>query len=260
MTEDEMSLKDIINFFFETWKTILTFGVLGLVTSVVFLSLASNQYEITAQIQMAQINSSNSVEDPNLLLTRMKLPSSYSAENFKACGLGNSKSPAEDLASLAKFSAVKGVSTIVELKIQIESKDEGVACAKSLVENIRSSQNNIIEPYIEQTKSLLAKYQARIEDAKMIVERSDKSGAALSAAYLSTRDEVKFLTDEIIRLNTFITASHAGQTRLVSPIYVSNAPIFPKKKLSLGLGLMAGLFLGLVIASIRKAIAGYRMN
>lgn len=200
MTEDEISIKDIIDFFFETWKTILAFGVLGAAASITFLLITPSQYEATAQIQMAQISGSNNntnplgvnVEEPNLLLARMRTPSSYSADEFKACGLENSTSPAEDLAKLAKFSSVKGVSTIVELKIRMESKEQGMACAKSVFENIRDSQNDIIKPYIEEAKSLLVKYQSRLEDAKMIVARADKSGAALSAAYLANRDEVKF--------------------------------------------------------------------
>jgi capsular polysaccharide biosynthesis protein len=274
MTEDEISLKDIIDFFLEAWKTILAFGVLGLVGSIAFLLVTPNHYEITAQIQMAQINGNNNnnnnnnntnplgvnVEEPNLLLTRMKLPSSYSAEEFKACGLENSKSPAEDLTKLAKFSSVKGVSTIVELKIQMESQEQGIACAKSLFKNIRDSQNDIIKPYIEEAKSLLVKYQSRLEDAKMIVVRADKSGSALSAAYLANRDEVKFLTDESIRLNSLITAGDARRAKLVSPIYASDAPVFPKKEASLVLGIIVGLFLGLALAFTRKAVTNYRAN
>ena len=275
MTEDEISLKDIIDFFLEAWKTILTFGVLGLISSITFLLVMPNQYQITAQIQMAQINGNNinnnninnntnplgvNVEEPNLLLTRMKLPSSYSAEEFKACGLDSSKSPAEDLAVLAKFSSVKGVSTIVELKIRMESKEQGISCAKSLFENIRDSQNDIIKPYIEEAKSLLVKYQSRLEDSKMIVTRADKSGSALSAAYLANRDEVKFLTDESLRLNNFIVAGDARQAKLVSPIYASEAPVFPKKEVSLALGLIVGLFLGLVLAFTRKSISSYQAN
>ncbi len=270
ITEDEISLKDIVDFFLESWKTILAFGVLGLAASITFLLITPSQYEATAQIQMAQISSNNNnnntnplgvnVEEPNLLLARMRTPSSYSVDEFKACGLDNSKSPAEDLAKLAKFSSVKGVTTIVELKIRMESKQQVIACAQSLFENIRDSQNDIIKPYIEEAKSLLVKYQSRLEDAKMMVARADKSGAALSSAYLANRDEVKFLTDESNRLNTFITAGDARQAKLVSPIYASDVPVFPKKRLSLVLGLMAGLFFGFGLALVQKLIKNYRAN
>ena len=266
--EDEISLKDIIDFLMESWKTIVSVGLLGLLGSVGFLAVTPNQYEATAQIQMAQISANNNntnplgvnVEEPNLLMARLKLPTTYSAVEIKACGLEGQKMPAESLVSMSKFSAVKGVGSIIELKIRMESREQVVLCAQALFENIRESQNQIIKPYIEEAKGLLTKYQARLKEAQELVTRADKSGAALSAAYLANRDEVKFLTDESIRLNTFVTSGDARQAKLVSPIYSSGAAVFPKKKITLMVGLLAGLFLGLLLVMVRKVWSNYRAN
>lgn len=268
--EDEISLKDIINFLMESWKTILAVCLLGLFGSVGFLAITPNQYEATAQIQMAQTSPNNNnnnnsitnpfgvnVEEPNLLIVRLKLPTTYSAAEIKACGLEGQKMPAETIVLKSKFSVVKGVGSIVELKIRMDSREQAVVCAQALFENIRESQNQIIKPYMEEAKALLTKYQVRLKEAQELVMRADKSGAALSAAFLANRDEVKFLTDEIIRLNTFVAAGGARQAKLVSPIYASNAPVFPEKKLSLLIGLLAGLFLGLLLALARKAWRNY---
>jgi capsular polysaccharide biosynthesis protein len=263
--EDEISIKDIVDFLLESWKAILATGLVGLLGAVVFIAITPSQYEATAQIQMMQISPNNNsnplgvnVEDPNLLMARLKLPSSYTEDEIKACGLQDLKLPAESLANTAKLSPVKGVGSIVELKIRLESKDQAVSCAQSLFENIRDSQNKIMKPYIEEAKALLTKYQARLAEAQSLVARADKSGSALSAAYLANRDEVKFLTDESIRLNTFITSGDARQAKLVAPIYASDIPVFPKKKISLLVGLLAGLFLGILFVMMRKAWRGYR--
>jgi capsular polysaccharide biosynthesis protein len=267
--EDEISLKDIIDFLMESWKTILGVGLLGLLGSVGFLAVTPNQYEATAQIQVAQISANNNnntnplgvnVEDPNLLMARLKLPTTYSAAEIKACGLEGQKMPAESLVSMSKFSAVKGVGSIIELKIRMESREQAVICAQALFENIRESQNQIIKPYIEEAKGLLIKYQARLKEAQELVIRADKSGAALSAAYLANRDEIKFLTDETIRLNAFIAAGDVRQAKLVSPIYSSEAAVFPKKKITLMVGLLAGLFLGLLLVMVRKVWNNYKAN
>lgn len=267
--EDEISIKDILDFLLESWKAILATGLVGILGAAGFIAVTPSQYEATAQIQMAQIapnnnNNNNSnplgvnVEDPNLLMARLKLPSSYTDDEIKACGLQDLKLPAESLASTAKLSPVKGVSSIVELKIRLESKDQAVSCAQSLFENIRDSQNNIVKPYIEEAKALLTKYQARLSEAQSLVARADKSGSALSAAYLANRDEVKFLTDESIRLNNLISAGDTRQAKLVAPIYASDIPVFPKKKISLLVGTLAGLFLGVLFVMARKAWRGYR--
>lgn len=268
--DDEISLKDMIDFMIESWKSIAVAGVLGIMGATTFLWVTPNQYQATAQIQMAQISASNNnnntnplgvnIEEPNLLMARLKLPTTYSSQEIKSCGFEASKTPSESLANTAKFSAVKGVGSMIELKINRDSKEVAVACAQSLFENIKASQNQIIKPYIEEAKTLLIKYQDRLSNSQSLVSRADKSGAALSAAYLANRDEVKFLTEEILRLNTFITTAETRQTKLVSPIYASDKPVFPKKTMSLVLGLLAGLFLGLLYVLARKAWCNYKLN
>jgi len=264
--KDEISLKDIIYFLMESWKIICVIGLLGLLGSVGFLAVTPNQYEATAQIQMAQISANNtnptgvSVEDPNLLMARLKMPTTYTASEIKACGLEGKKMPAESIVAMSKFTAVNGLVSIVELKIRMESREQAVTCAQALFENIRESQNQMIKPYIEEAKTLLIKYQARLKEAQELVVRADKSGVALSAAYLASRDEVKFLTDESIRLNAFVTAGDFRQAKLVAPIYASETSVFPEKKNTLRFGLLAGLFFGFLLAVARKVWSSYRVN
>ena len=266
--EDEISLKDIVDFVVESWKTIALTGLLGIVGSVTYLWVTPNQYQATAQIQIAQISASNNntnplginIEDPNLLMARLKLPTTYSDQEIKACGLESSTAASEALAATAKFSAVKGVGSMIELKINRDSKEIAVACAQSIFENIKASQNKIIKPYIEEAKTLLFAYQNRLTYSQSLVSRADKSGAALSAAYLANRDEVKFLTEEILRLNTFITTADTRQAKLVSPIYASDIPVAPKKRIALIAGLFVGLFLGLLLMLGKRGYKAYKVS
>jgi capsular polysaccharide biosynthesis protein len=268
MQEDEISLRDMIDFLVESWKTIVLTGILGVFSSVAYLWVTPNQYLATAQIQMAQIsaikNNTNplgiNIEEPSLLIARFKLPSNYSTQEIVACNFESSKSPFEALATAAKFSAVKGVESIIELKITRDSKEVAIACGQSLFNNIKDSQNKIIKPYIEEAKTLLVKYQDRLANSQTMVSRADKSGAALSAAYLASRDEVKFLTDEIFRLNAFIVSADSKQAKLVSPIYAYDDPVYPKKTISLIVGLIVGLFLGLLLAYGKKNYTVYKAS
>jgi LPS O-antigen subunit length determinant protein (WzzB/FepE family) len=267
--EDEISLKDIVDFLIESWKVIILTGLLGLLGSIAYLWMTPNQYQATAQIQMAQISANNNnntnplgvnIEEPNLLMARLKLPTTYSAQEIKACGFESSAAPSEALVTAAKFSIVKGVGSMIELRINRDNKETSIACAQSLFENIKVSQNEIIKPYIEEAKTLLVKYQDRLTNSQSLVFRADKSGAALSAAYLANRDEVKFLTEEILRLNTFITTADTRQAKLVSPIYVSDVPVAPKKKIALIAGLFAGLFLGLLLMLGKRGYKAYKVS
>ncbi len=259
--ENEISLKDIIDFLIESWRSIVVAILLGVLGSIGYLAVTPNQYQAIAQIQMAQINvigSTNpfgvNVEDPNLIIARLKLPSTYSAEIIKNCGLENSLDSSEYLASIAKFSIVKGVGSMIELKISRDNKETAINCAQALFESIKTSQNQIIKPYIEVSKALLVQNELRLANSQSLLSRADKSGAALSVAYLANRDEVRFLTEEILHLKRFIITADAGQTKLISPIYAADAPVFPKKTITLIVGLMAGLFLGLLLVIGKKML------
>jgi LPS O-antigen subunit length determinant protein (WzzB/FepE family) len=265
---DEISLKDIIDFLIESWKTIAGIGVLGLLGAIAFIFVTPSQYEATAQIKMAQIDLGNtanplgtSLEDPNTLISRMKLPTAFSEKEVHACKLEKSKFPTEALVnSVVRLTAVKGAASLVELKIRGESKEEALSCAQAIFENIKDSQHDIMKPYIEEAKTLLLKYQVRLNDVQSVIARADKSGQALSAAYFANRDELKFLSDETIRLNAIVTAGDMRHTKLVSPIYASDKPVFPKKTLSVVLGLLGGLFLGLLYVLARKAWLNYKSS
>jgi capsular polysaccharide biosynthesis protein len=251
--EDEISLKDIVDFLIESWKTIFATGVLGLLSSVTYIVVTPNQYEATAQIQMAQISSNNNntnplgvnVEDPNLLVARMKLPSSYSQESVKACGYESKQTSLEGLAKMVKLSLIKGTQ-MVELKVLGLSQAQAVQCAESILETIKQSQKIIAAPIIEDAQLKLAKYSKRLQEAQGFILRADKSGSSVSATYLSARDEVKFLTDEVIRLNDLIDYANSRHTKLISPIYAPENKVSPRRAIVLLSGLLAGLFLGLL--------------
>ena len=84
--------------------------------------------------------------------------------------------------------------------------------------------------------------------------KTDKSELMMSAAYLSTRDEIRYLLDEITALQNIVASNINRATRLTAPIYVSDVPISPKKQVTLASGLLGGLFLGLLIAFGRQLI------
>jgi capsular polysaccharide biosynthesis protein len=264
--EDEISLKDIINFLIESWKIIVLSGLLGIVGSTVYLWGTPNMYQATAHIQLAQISTTNNhhlgvnVEEPNLLILRKKSPTTYASEEIKACSSEDTKSSSEELANSAKFSVVKGVGSLVELKINRDSKEGAIACAQALFDSIKTSQNAVIKPFINEAKDLLVKYQDRLKKVLSLISITNKSGADLSVVYFETRDEVRFLNEEISRLNIFIASADERQAKLISPIYASDIPVAPRKRTVLIPGFFGGLFLGLLLMICKRVIRSYKTS
>ena len=262
-SEDEISLPDILSFLKSAWKTITIFGLIGIVLSIAYLVITPRQYEAKAQIVMAQIGATNSnlnplgdnIEEPALLMVRLVVPTSFTPTEIAACGFEGKPDAAAALAKAIKLVPVRGVPNVVELKTFGNSPEAAKDCANAIFDFTKTSQAQIVAPYIEEAKIKLADDEQRINRAKELVSRSDKGGSAMSAAYLSTRDEIRYLLDEIMGLKNILASNQNRATRLLAPIYASDIPISPKKRIALAGGLFAGLFLGLLIALARQMIS-----
>jgi uncharacterized protein involved in exopolysaccharide biosynthesis len=259
--EDEISLKDIVDFIIESWKVIFVTGVIGIIGATGYIFVTPNQYEATAQIQMAQLSTGGiggtNLEDPNLLIARMKMPSSYDQAAIAACGYEGKPAAARSLSNMAKLSIPKGTQ-MVELKVRGLSSEQATQCAESILRIIRDSQKAIAEPIIDEAKAKLLKFSQLLQEAQSFIVKADKSSSAMTAAYLSTRDQIKFLTDETIRLNDLIVSNNSRQTKLISPIYSPENKASPKRVIALITGLFAGLILGLVLMLGQRVYRAYK--
>ena len=160
------------------------------------------------------------------------------------------------LSKSIKLTVPKGVANVVELKTFGNSPTLAKECAVGIFELIKSTQNQLVIPYVEEVKQKLVEENARLKNAQESVSRSDKSGTLMLifAYYISTRNEINYLLDKISALNNVVSNNQNRATRLIAPIYASDMPISPKKRMVLAVGLIGGLFLGLLIAKGKKII------
>lgn len=262
--EDEISLWDILHFLKKAWKMIAIAALMGLALSIAYLAVTPKQYEAVAQIAMAQIGAANNnnnnnlnplginIEEPSLLIARLSQPTSFPTQVLGVCGVKEGANAPATLPKSIKLAPPKGVANVVELKTFGQSPEAALTCAQAIFELIKATQAQIVAPYIEEAKLKLADDSERLAKAKDLVAKADNSGSAMGAAYLSTRDEIRFLLDEIRALKNVVTSNQSRATRLIAPIYASDIPISPKKRVALAAGLFGGLFLGLMLALARE--------
>lgn len=264
--EQGISLQDILDFLKSAYKILVIAAIIGFVVAITYLSITPKQYQAVAQIAMAQIGiaSSNNnnlnplginIEEPPLLIARLSSPTSFVPEVIEACKVDQTSSPAASLVNSFSLTLPKGLANVVELRTFATSPQDAQSCAQAIFELIKTSQAQIVAPYVEDAKTKLFDDEERLAKAKDLVAKADKSGSAMGAAYLSTRDEIRFLLDEIAGLKNVVSSNQSRATRLIAPIYASDTPIAPKKRAVLAGGLSGGLFLGLLIALARKMIA-----
>ncbi|MBU3629319.1 Wzz/FepE/Etk N-terminal domain-containing protein [Polynucleobacter sp. AP-Reno-20A-A9] len=255
----EISLLDILNFIKKSWKIIVLGSFLGLVCAIGYIVVTPPMYEATARIRMAQISQVNpanpfgaTIEDPASLISRMQFPTNYSPEVIGACGYQDIPHAALALSKATKFSIPKGVANAVELKILAPTSQLAASCAQAIFVQISQMQEQLSKTFVEEAKIKLASDNEHIEGARKLITKADQSGSAMSAAYLSARDELTYFLSDLEKMIDLINSVKSRGTRLDSPIYAPERPVSPKKAISLIAGLAAGFFLGLLFALGRE--------
>lgn len=259
---DVPSLRDIIRFIQESWKIIILYIAMGITVAALFLALVPNQYEARAQIKLAQVSSINTgnsdilginLEEPNALISRMKMPSAYPKMVIAACGLTDEDDVEMFIRKKLDLLVPKGVNSIVDLRVRGASKEVAKECMSAIVQLIVSSQSEIMAPFIEGAKKKLIIYNKELKTATNLILKADQSGAVITAAYLNIRDEIRYLNEEIRKQQSILIDYEARMVTLNAPIYVKNDPVYPEKLSSLLIGILFGGFLGLVFALARKS-------
>ncbi len=150
ITNDEISLLEIVDFFKEGWKKILLGGVVGGTLSAGYALLLPNIYQATANIQVAKIANVD-VEAPSVLVEKMKIPTYYSSNTFVSCKVENLADPGRVLANGLNPSLAKNA-PIISIKYNGRTAEDAKKCLESVLVNIRKNQDEIATPILETKK------------------------------------------------------------------------------------------------------------
>lgn len=261
--DDEISLADILGFLQDSWATIVGVGVAGLMAAGGFLAVTPAKYEAAVLIEMAQIRGGgpngttvlNVIEPAPLLIERLKNPSTYTPQAIQACAGGDARFSGESMVSLVKASTPRNVGQVVEIKVRRATPALAEQCAQGLFEMIRGQQANLVKPHQDEIRSTLAGLTTRLSDNQNYVLKAEKAGL-YNVVYLARRDETIYLIQQIDELKRALARD--ALARLVSPVYATPHPVWPKTALALALGAMGGLMAGLMFTVGRRVWRQHR--
>lgn len=262
-TDDQLSLFNILDFLLNNSIILGSTTIIGLVFAGLYLMMVPSVYEATLQIEMARISVDGNgntargapVEDAQLLVERLRLPSTYTDNLASACNLNNAQYPSKALADRVRSKVIKGVQSVVEITVPGDSPAAAQACTLAIFEMIRHQQNVLLEPYVSDARENKTRLEARLKDNQEFLSQMDQTSVQ-SAVYLAKRDESMWLMNQIADIERALRQTFA--TKLVSPIYSTPQPVSPKTTPTLVLGTLAGLVLGFILVILRKVIIEWR--
>lgn len=270
--EGELELKDIFNFIATSWKKMAIGGFIGLLCAIVFLFITPKEYEGIVQVQMAQLvaignrigNINNvpvvSVEEPNLLIDRLKIPSAYSEKMVAACGY---ESDGQALGSFKIANAItpgtppRGVKDVAAFKFRSTRPEVVKACLEELYVMVKAQQEKITNGYAEVAANQIKNAQSEMATLREKMKNSADTPMG-SWAYYFNISEARRLSEQIENMQNFIELGKVQGTRLVGPVYVQAQPVYPRRLVSLAVGVLAGITLITALLLLQKAYRALR--
>ncbi|MBU3599669.1 hypothetical protein ICN28_03965 [Polynucleobacter sp. 30F-ANTBAC] len=269
--EDEISLKDIIDFLVESWKSILVTGVLGILGAITYITVTPNMYQATANIQMAKVAGTD-VELPAILIEKLKMPMYYSQKTYSACNVMDKVAPGEAIAK-SLMPTLSKTAPIITFSYKEESPEAAQQCLESVLEDVRTNQKLLAKPIFDaksyQLVNLKQKLEAAEKTLKILPNKNSNfdftdskfsASTLLLATTLNKENEIKDLRTQVNDLEVSLTEPQTRETFLAAPIYAPQQKVSPKRGIALIAGLMGGLFLGLVLVLGQRAYRSYKAS
>lgn len=270
-SENQISLKDIIDFLAESWKTIMLGGVAGGLLALGYALKVPAEYRATANFQMAKVAGID-VEPIGVLHEKLKMPMFYSQKTYAACGVIENFSNGEAFVNKLKPTLAKN-SSFITISYLGASPVVATKCLESVLDEIRVNQSLLAKPILQAKSNELVLLRKKLESSEKILQAlptqntgfdfSDSkfsASALLLAATLGKENEIKDLRIQITNLEIALLEPQTRETFLLTPIYAPQqkaSPSFPKITV---VGLAAGFFIGLLLMLGKRFYGAYKAS
>ena len=258
-SEDEISIIDILRFFIDGWKAMLSFTVIGALLGIGYVATGTPQYKATAIISPALVNGSE-IESIAALRRKLKIPTYYSSETYKACGLEDAVTNGSALVEIL-VPTLKKDEALDQIEFVSKSNVTNTNCLNSVLDDIRIDHAILAKPIIKSSSDKLNNLKQRLLEATALKDLYNDRILNMSLVnlnnfpagilfYKSARTEAETnianLVNQIDDLTTSFTESHTQPTKFVKPIFTSNTPIDSKRMMKV----LAAIFIGLLFSII----------
>lgn len=261
MVSGIVQLFPLFRFLRVNWKIIIGGGGAGLLVGIGLLLILPPVFEATAMILMAQVprvgngatesvTAVSNIEEPAVLIARLKLPSTYSIMAIPACQSSDQEtiSP-EAMVRLVSAGLPRSTNSAVVIRIRGRSKQAAEQCATGLFDMIAAQQETMVASFKQDLLNAVVELQARLAEGREELSRVEKNGK-YQTSFFAKRDELIILGQQLYWLNREI--QRITPARLVSPVYASPTPVSPQRSLLLAATTLAGFLLGLLVAGLRE--------
>jgi len=267
MERDEIYLIDMWRILLREWKWCLAVLLLVLAGTYAFAHLVRRQWEASAWILIGQVGQVPPGQDPKVepiarVLERLQT-AAFQDGVTGSLGLARDSRAAQLYRKSMKLEPLPYAGPMVRVNVRGDSPAEARQLAEATVERLRAVHRDMESTPLSLARTRLDEVQAELKtaiaDRDRLMQAASKDeasgkGASLASVLLASRNEdIRSLQMQQSDLATRLSANFTYETSLPWPVYVPDRQAFPNPVLTYGIGLLAGLGLGVFAGVARNA-------
>ncbi|RAO78379.1 lipopolysaccharide biosynthesis protein [Dyella jiangningensis] len=267
MERDEIYLIDMWRILVREWKWCLAVLVVVLAVTYAFAHLVRRQWEASAWILIGQVGQVPPGQDPKVepiarVLERLQT-AAFQDEVTTSLGLAHDSRTAQLYRKSMKLEPLPYAGPMVRVNVRGDSPAQARQLAEATVARLRAVHRDMESTPLSLAHGRLDEVKAELKEAiadrDRLVQAAGKDeasgkGASLASVMLASRNEdIRNLQMQQSDLVTRLSASFTYETSLPWPVYVPERQAFPNPVLTYGIGLLAGLGLGVFAGVARNA-------
>jgi hypothetical protein len=229
---------NLIDYLKASVRNVLASTFVCLLCGAVYYFVEPNLYAATVTVQVSKV-AGELIETPDVLLEKIKIPTYFTGQALRVCGLGEVDGSKSNFADKLK-PAISKSTLFITFTAQARTSQEAQACLEVVTEEIRKSQAWIAQPLIDRVKQSHDQLVAQLE----IAQEKMKQIQLINSAFTTTPSDIHLLgrilafsqatiiRSELIELKREITSienkllpPQTSSMAIVAPIYASEVPI-----------------------------------
>ncbi len=262
--DDEIYLIDMWRIVVREWRWFIGVGFVVLALTIAYLHHARSQWEATAWIQIGQVGTAPTGQDPHVeafsrTVERLETRA-FQDDVLKSMGVPVDAPEAKLFRGSMKIEQL-AYANLVKLRVRGYSAEDAQQLATAAATVLHAAHAQIAAAPLAFVRDRLDAVDARLKDAEARRDRllAGNTGrndqVALTDLAVATSDQdIRALEQVRADLALRQLPNYTYETSLAWPVYVDKDRVFPNTLLTLGIGLLAAAFLASLAAVARHAL------
>ncbi|RUL70930.1 lipopolysaccharide biosynthesis protein [Dyella choica] len=262
MQPDEIYLIDMWRLLRLEWRWFLAAFGLVLLATLAFMFTTKPQWQANAWIQIGQVGAAPSGQDLKAeplqrVLERLQLIP-FQNQALQSMGIAPNTPEAGLYRKSLKLEPLPYAGPLIKLSVRAHSPQRARELAEGTVAELQAIHRGLEAAQLKLAHQRLDEIQNNLQSVTAERDRLQQAVAQgkdnLAFALMTSKnDQIRSLeqarSDLLARLDT----TYTYDTSLMWPVYVPEHPVFPNPVLTGGMGVVLGLFFGVVAAVARNA-------